>query len=100
MIDYENTAGLSPDKSKPAMIAFYSGADNHTQCLAYSLDRGRTWTKYAKNPILDMPERDPNVFWYAPAKHWVMMLYGGDRYHILTSKDSTALEGREEADPR
>ena len=87
VIDYENTAGLSPDKSKPPMIAFYSGADNHSQCLAYSLDRGRTWTKYAKNPILDMSERDPNVFWYAPAKHWVMMLYGGDRYHILTSKD-------------
>ena len=97
VIDYENSAGLSPDKSKPAMIAFYSGADNHSQCLAYSLDRGRTWTKYAKNPILDMPERDPNVFWYAPAKHWVMMLYGGDRYHILTSKD--LLHWKDEKNP-
>jgi fructan beta-fructosidase len=87
VIDYENTSGLSPDKSKPPMIAFYSGADNRSQCLAYSLDRGRTWTKYAKNPILDFPERDPNVFWYAPGKHWVMLLYGNDRYHILTSKD-------------
>lgn len=87
VIDYDNTAGLSPDKSKPAMIAFYSGNDNKSQCLAYSLDRGRTWTHYAKNPVLEFPERDPKVFWYAPAKHWVMMLYGNDRYHILTSKD-------------
>ncbi len=87
VIDYENTSGLSPDKSKPPLVAFYSGADNRSQCLAYSLDRGRTWIKYAKNPILDFRERDPNVFWYAPAKHWVMMLYGDDRYHILTSKD-------------
>lgn len=87
VIDYENTSGLAPDKSKPAMIAFYSGADNRSQCLAYSLDRGRTWTKYANNPIIDFRERDPNVFWYAPAKHWVMLLYGDDRYHILTSND-------------
>jgi fructan beta-fructosidase len=87
VIDYGNTSGLAPDKSKPAMIAFYSGADNRSQCLAYSLDRGRTWTKYANNPFLNKPERDPNVFWYAPAKHWVMMLYGNEQYHIFTSRD-------------
>lgn len=87
VIDYDNTSGLSPDKSKPAMVAFYSGNDNRSQCLVYSLDRGRTWTHYAQNPILNYPERDPKVFWHAPSKHWVMMLYGNGSYHIFTSKD-------------
>ena len=45
------------------------------QSLAYSSDKGRTWTQYAKNPVLDLNSkefRDPNVFWYAPQKKWVM----------------------------
>jgi sucrose-6-phosphate hydrolase SacC (GH32 family) len=85
VIDYENTSGLSPDPATPPMIAFWPRFDNHSQCLSYSLDHGRTWKAYGKNPILDYPERDPKVFWYAPGKHWVMMLYGNGAYHILTS---------------
>jgi len=85
VIDYENTAGLSPDKMNPAMVAFYPRWDNKGQCIAYSLDHGRTWKHYDKNPVLVHPERDPKVFWYAPGKHWVMMLYGDGQYHILTS---------------
>ncbi len=85
VIDYNNTSGLSPDRSKPAMVAFYPRWDNRSQCIAYSLDHGRTWRHYAKNPVLIHPERDPKVFWYAPGKHWVMLLYGQGQYHILTS---------------
>ena len=69
------------------MVAFWSRADNHSQCISYSLDRGRTWTHYAKNPIMDYPERDPKVFWYAPGKHWVMVMYGNGQYHIFASPD-------------
>ena len=87
VVDYENTSGLSPDPSKPAMIAFWSRFDNRTQCLSYSLDHGRTWKRYEKNPIMVVPERDPKVFWYAPGSHWVMMLYGDKQYHIFTSKN-------------
>jgi sucrose-6-phosphate hydrolase SacC (GH32 family) len=85
IIDYKNTSGLAPDKSNPPMIAFYPRWDNRNQCIAYSLDHGRTWKHYEKNPILVHRERDPKVFWYAPANHWVMMLYGDGQYHILTS---------------
>lgn len=85
VVDYENTSGLSPDKSRPAMVAFWSRFDNRSQCICYSLDRGRTWTRYAKNPYMVVPERDPQVFWYAPGKHWVMMLYGDRQYHVFTS---------------
>jgi len=85
VVDYNNTSGLSPDPATPPMVAFWSRNDNRTFCICYSLDHGRTWKYYEKNPILIYPERDPKVFWYAPGKHWVMMMYGNSQYHILTS---------------
>ena len=85
VVDYNNTSGLSPNKANPPMIAFWPRFDNRSQCLSYSLDHGRTWKSYDKNPILVYPERDPKVFWYAPRNHWVMILYGNGQYHILTS---------------
>lgn len=85
VVDYLNTSGLSPDPTNPPMVAFWSRNDNRTHCICYSLDHGRSWKRYEKNPILVYPERDPKVFWYAPSNHWVMMLYGNDQYHIFTS---------------
>ena len=85
VIDYQNTSGLSPNKATPPMIAFWSRNDNRSQCLSYSLDHGRTWKHYDKNPFMVYPERDPKVFWHAPRNHWVMMLYGKSQYHIFTS---------------
>jgi fructan beta-fructosidase len=87
VIDYENTAGLSPDKKNPAMVAFFPRWDNRSQCISYSLDHGRTWKFYEKNPVLVHPERDPKVFWYAPGHHWVMLLSGDNQYHIFTSSN-------------
>lgn len=85
VIDYANTSGLAHDKAHPAMVAFWSRGDNRGQCLSYSLDHGRTWTHYTKNPYMTTPERDPKVFWYGPAKHWVMILYGEGQYRVFTS---------------
>jgi sucrose-6-phosphate hydrolase SacC (GH32 family) len=85
VVDYNNTSGLSPDKANPPMVAFWTRNDNRTHCICYSLDHGRTWKRYEKNPILVYPERDPKVFWYAPSSHWVMMMYGNNQYHIFTS---------------
>jgi fructan beta-fructosidase len=86
VVDYRNTSGLG-SASTPAMVAVWSRDDNVSQCVTYSLDRGRTWRFYAGNPVLTEVERDPMVFWYAPDDHWVMMLYGGGTYKILTSPD-------------
>lgn len=85
VVDYHNSSGLSPNSATPPMVAFWSRFDNRSQCLSYSLDHGRTWKHYEKNPIMIRPERDPKVFWYAPGHHWVMMMYGNNQYHILTS---------------
>lgn len=97
VVDYRNTSGLSSDKANPPLIAFYPTWDNRTQCIAYSLDHGRSWKHYEKNPILVHPERDPKVFWYAPSNHWVMMLYGDSQYHVLTS--SNLLSWKDEHHP-
>lgn len=95
VIDYDNTAGFNKD-GKPAMIAIYTAdhPDRETQCIAYSLDKGRTWTKYEGNPVIDSKEkwnsrdtRDPKVFWYKPNKEWVMVLNERDGHSIYTSAD-------------
>jgi sucrose-6-phosphate hydrolase SacC (GH32 family) len=76
VIDKNNATGFgTPDN--PAMVAIYTSArpGSQAQSLAYSLDRGRTWTKYAGNPVLDIGSgsfRDPKVFWYEPDKRWIM----------------------------
>lgn len=95
VIDYENTSGFGTNKNPP-MVAFYTShsLEKETQCVAYSLNKGRTWTKYAKNPIIDSGEkwnthdtRDPKVFWYAPNKHWVLVLNERDGHSIYNSTD-------------
>lgn len=75
VIDVNNTAGFGHN----AMIAIYTSAgDEQQQSIAYSLDKGRTWTKYAENPVLPnqgtFDFRDPMVFWHKEAEHWVMAL--------------------------
>jgi sucrose-6-phosphate hydrolase SacC (GH32 family) len=85
VFDRQNSSGLSPDSNTPPLVAFWSGNDNRSQCISYSLDKGRTWTKYARNPVLVHPERDPKVLWYEPGKHWIMVLYGASSYFIFTS---------------
>ena len=90
VVDKDNTAGFGRD----AIVAFYTSAkptpwgDNQMQCMAYSTDGGKTFTKYANNPVLTSTERDfrdPKVFWYAPGKHWVMMLAVGQEMQIYSS---------------
>ena len=75
VIDHDNTAGFG----KGAMIAIYTSAgERQTQSIAYSLDGGKTFTKYEGNPVLTdaniIDFRDPKVFWHAPSKQWVMSL--------------------------
>lgn len=75
VIDVNNTSGLG-DGITPPMVAFWSSTDNFNQCMSYSLDRGLTWSKYEKNPVLAHASRDPRVFWHAPTSQWIMILYG------------------------
>ena len=76
VVDWNNTSGFG-EGGDPPLVAVYTGAreGNQSQFIAYSNDRGRTWTRYAGNPVLDIGSgefRDPKVFWYEPEGKWVM----------------------------
>jgi fructan beta-fructosidase len=88
IIDKNNSAGFGSN----AMIAIYTsnvhkdnkGLAQH-QSLAYSTDKGRTWKRYDKNPVLNINRkdfRDPKVFWHEPKQKWVMVLVVPDLYTV------------------
>ena len=87
VVDKNNTAGFGKD----AIVALYTTAGaRQTQSLAYSTDGGKTFTKYADNPIItsNVPDfRDPHVFWNEEAGFWNMILAAGQQMSIYSSKD-------------
>lgn len=100
VIDTHNTSGLGAPGQAPWVIIFThhdaeaekaGRIDFQHQSLAYSLDEGRSWHKYAGNPVLPNPGlknlRDPKVFWHAASARWVMSLAAGDRIAFYTSPD-------------
>ena len=93
VIDRNNSAGFGAN----ALVAVFTHDLNGSQrqSLAYSTDKGGTWTKYADNPVLTAPNnlrnfRDPKVIWYDPgdgAGHWVMSVAAGNIILFYTSPD-------------
>ncbi|NWG08661.1 MAG: glycoside hydrolase family 32 protein [Chloroflexi bacterium] len=88
VVDWKNTAGFGEE----TLVAIFTYNKNHieTQNLAYSLDHGKTWKKYAGNPVIgyrdDLKDcRDPKVFWYED--HWVMVLAAGKHILFYVSPD-------------
>jgi len=75
VIDVNNSAGFG----KNAMVAIFTSAGKvQAQSIAYSTDKGRTFTKYAHNPVLPNPGitdfRDPKVSWNEISHQWIMTL--------------------------
>ena len=94
VIDRNNTSGWGENVMVAIYTADRSEPMHEVQCVAYSTDRGRTFTKYEGNPVIDSKEmwnspqtRDPKVFWYEPDQAWVMALFELDGVSIYTSKD-------------
>ena len=87
VVDKDNVAGFG----KNAVIAFYTSAGtSQTQSIAYSLDNGKTFTKYAGNPIVtsNVPDfRDPKVFWNEDTQLWNLILAAGQQMSIYSSKN-------------
>ncbi len=97
VVDSGNTAGFKSGDEDP-IVLFYTAAGGtsrmskdqpFTQCIAYSNDRGRTWTKYEGNPVLGHVvggNRDPKVIWHEPTRTWIMALYlDGDEFALFGS---------------
>ncbi len=95
VIDWKNTSGFGVE-GKPPMIAIFTHhliegeragrTDFQYQSIAYSLDKGRTWTKYKNNPVIPNTEkikdfRDPKVIWDEASSQWLMVFAAGD--HVM-----------------
>ena len=95
IVDENNTAGLQQGSEKTLLIYYTSWECG--QRLAYSNDKGRTWKKYSKNPLIPAAKddaRDPKVFFHKPSGNWIMVLYrkpdnvdANQGISIFTSKD-------------
>jgi len=86
VVDKDNTSGFGTP-GNPAMVAIYTaaGPGSQSQAVAYSLDKGRTFTFYSGNPVIDIKSaqfRDPKVFWHERAKRWVMVVAMPDDHQV------------------
>ncbi|WP_417884928.1 glycoside hydrolase family 32 protein [Zunongwangia sp.] len=100
VVDTKNTSGFG-DGSTPPIIAMFTYHDPkaekegkeiyQTQAIAYSTDKGKTWTKYEGNPVIENPGirdfRDPKVNWDEEHQQWIMVLSAGDQTKFYTSKN-------------
>ncbi|MEM6376594.1 MAG: glycoside hydrolase family 32 protein [Bacteroidota bacterium] len=100
VVDWKNSSGFG-DGKQPPLVAIYTyhnmvgektgRTDYQSQGIAYSLDKGRTWTKHVGNPVLPNQGirdfRDPKVIWHEASKQWVMVLAVKDRIQLYHSSD-------------
>lgn len=99
VIDKLNTTDFRTGDEKP-IVCLYTSAGGKSQwskdrpftlSIAYSNDRGRTFTKYDGNPVQEEIEpynRDPKAIWHEPTKQWVIVLYlEKEVMGFFTSKD-------------
>ena len=73
VVDAANTAGFKTGDNE-VIVASYTST-GRGESIAYSNDRGRTFTDYPGNPVVKHQGRDPKIIWFAPGKHWVMAVY-------------------------
>lgn len=98
VVDSNNTSGLAKNGEIPLVAIFThhdpagekSGRNDYQyQSIAYSLDAGKSWTKYSGNPVLANPGikdfRDPKVSWHEDTKKWIMTLATLDRITFYSS---------------
>ncbi len=100
VVDKNNTSGFGK-KGQTPLVAVFTHHDTtgekagrndfQNQSIAYSLNDGKTWTKYTGNPVVKNPGirdfRDPKVMWYEKGKKWIMTLATLDHITFYSSKD-------------
>ncbi|RYX86280.1 glycoside hydrolase family 32 protein [bacterium] len=89
VVDKNNTSGWKTGPNDLIVAAFTS--TSRGECIAYSNDKGRTWTQYESNPVVTHKSdgRDPRLLWHEPTKQWVMAVYNDD----TTIKESSQRRG-------
>ena len=112
VVDEHNTTGFQTGKEKP-LVAIYTSAGGRSpwsegkrfsQSIAYSNDRGRTFTPYEGNPVqphIEYINRDPKVLWHEPTRQWVIVLHFNERaMAFFTSKDLKSWQYQSELENR
>ncbi|CAF1107123.1 unnamed protein product [Adineta steineri] len=106
VIDWKNITGFQKNTNIHPMIAIYTWQYQRwqEQHMAYSLDKGRTWTKYESNPVIPLYNnvskadrlsdkitrnafRDPKVMFHVATNSWILVLTGGDHVQFYRSID-------------
>ena len=100
VVDKGNTSGLGTNGNDPIIAIFTHHNDTlekkgsndfQYQSLAYSNDNGKSFSKFAGNPVLKNPGirdfRDPKVIWHDRTRQWVMVLAAYDKAMFYTSPD-------------
>ncbi|MGM0881378.1 MAG: GH32 C-terminal domain-containing protein [Bacillota bacterium] len=94
VVDRDDTSGFFDGKAGLVAIFTHFKGGLQSQSIAYSKDKGRTWTKYEGNPVIPNPGlkdfRDPKVFWHESSKSWVMVVSVDNRVRFYTSPDLKA----------
>lgn len=90
IVDFDNRLGLRQGNTE-TIVLFYTAngsvskratSKKSVQCMAYSTDNGKTFQKYAGNPLLEEIEpenRDPKVVYHKATDSYVMTFYAGDQ---------------------
>jgi fructan beta-fructosidase len=100
VIDKDNRSGLGT-KEQPPMVAIFTHHDPQgekegqitfqNQSIAWSSDKGRTFTKFSGNPVIKNPGirdfRDPKVRWHEESNRWIMVLAAYDQVMLYSSAD-------------
>ena len=73
LIDWKNTSGFGDGDRPPMVVAFTDTEAGES--LAWSRDRGRTFTAWEGNPVVEHQGRDPKILWHEPSGRWVMVVY-------------------------
>nr|WEI57525.1 putative GH32 family protein [Pogonognathellus flavescens] len=87
--DFENTAGFQTGNNTPIIAIFTHAGASQQQSIAFSNDKGRTYTKFEGNPVISNTDiqdfRDPKVIRYRDS--WVLVLAAGNRVVFYGSQD-------------
>jgi len=94
VVDEQDSSGLCAGESCLVAVFTHHGGDSATQkqSVAFSVDRGRSWTLHDGNPVVEESGlqhfRDPKVFRHEDG--WRMVVAAGDRVKLYGSDDLLA----------
>ena len=91
VVDWKNSSGFGKD-GQPPLVAIYTAhtPTNQSQHIAYSTDKGRTWTKFAGNYGAGIEYRFSRVGFRVEGRDYV---YKFDRYGFDKTQHDIAWQG-------